>query len=78
MKTLLTPYQIRAGVLKIAEKLMTCHSTQEPLVMIGVMRGGFMFYTDLLEELQNIFEKFVGRGVAINFQGIEKYAFGQI
>ena len=43
MKTLLTPYQIRAGVLKIAEKLMTRHSTQEPLVMIGVMRGGFMF-----------------------------------
>jgi hypoxanthine phosphoribosyltransferase len=54
MKTLLTPYQIRAGVLKIAEKLMTRHSTQEPLVMIGVMRGGFMFYTDLLEELQNM------------------------
>ena len=54
MKTLLTPYLIRAGVIKITEKLMTCHSTQEPVVMIGVMRGGFMFYTDLIEELQNM------------------------
>ena len=30
------------------------HSQSEPIVMIGVMRGGFMFYTDLIHELQNL------------------------
>ena len=53
MKTLLTPYQIRAGVLSITEKLMTRHNSTTPIVMIGVMRGGFMFYNDLVREMQN-------------------------
>ena len=53
MKTLLTPYQIRAGVLSITEKLMTRHNPTTPIVMIGVMRGGFMFYNDLVREMQN-------------------------
>ena len=54
MNILLTPYQIRAGVLKIAEKVMTRHNNTDPLVMIGVIRGGFMFYVDLIHELQNM------------------------
>ena len=53
MKTLLTPHQIRAGVLTIVEKLMVRHSPTTPIVMIGVMRGGFMFYNDLVREMQN-------------------------
>ena len=53
MKTLLTPHQIRAGVLSITEKLMTRHNPTTPIVMIGVMRGGFMFYNDLVREMQN-------------------------
>ena len=51
MKTLLTPYQIRAGVLSITEKLMTRHNPTTPIVMIGVMRGGFMFYNDLVDDI---------------------------
>jgi len=54
MKVLLTPYQIRAGIIKIAEKIILRHNYEDPLVMIGVMRGGFMFYTDLVQELQNM------------------------
>ena len=54
MNILLTSYQIRAGVIKIAEKIMTRHNNTDPLVMIGVMRGGFMFYVDLIHELQNM------------------------
>lgn len=54
MKVLLNPHQIRTGVLKISETLLMRHSQSEPIVMIGVMRGGFMFYTDLIHELQNL------------------------
>lgn len=54
MNVLLNPHQIRTGVLKISETLLMRHSQSEPIVMIGVMRGGFMFYTDLIHELQNL------------------------
>jgi hypoxanthine phosphoribosyltransferase len=54
MKTLLTPHQIRAGVLSITEKLMTRHNSTTPIVMIGVMRGGFVLYSKLISELQNM------------------------
>ena len=32
---------------------MTRHNPTTPIVMIGVMRGGFMFYNDLVREMQN-------------------------
>jgi hypoxanthine phosphoribosyltransferase len=54
MNVLLNPRQIRTGILKISETLLMRHSQSEPIVMIGVMRGGFMFYTDLIHELQNL------------------------
>jgi hypoxanthine phosphoribosyltransferase len=54
MNVLLNPHQIRTGILKISETLLMRHSQSEPIVMIGVMRGGFMFYTDLIHELQNL------------------------
>jgi hypoxanthine phosphoribosyltransferase len=54
MKVLLNPHQIRTGVLKISETLLMRHSQSKSIVMIGVMRGGFMFYTDLIHELQNL------------------------
>lgn len=54
MKTLLNPAQIRAGILKIVDTLSLRHNIDEPIVMIGVMRGGFMFYTDLVQELQRM------------------------
>jgi hypoxanthine phosphoribosyltransferase len=53
MKTLLTPYQIRAGVLSITEKLMARHNPTTPIVMIGVMRGGVFFFNEIVRELQN-------------------------
>jgi hypoxanthine phosphoribosyltransferase len=54
MNVLLNPHQIQTGILKISETLLIRHSQSEPIVMIGVMRGGFMFYTDLIHELQNL------------------------
>ena len=54
MKVLLNPYQIRLGILRIAETITLRHSQSEPIVMIGVMRGAFMFYSDLMQELQNL------------------------
>jgi hypoxanthine-guanine phosphoribosyltransferase len=49
MNTLLNPHQIRMGILKIVEKIMLRHNVDEPIVMIGVMRGGFMFYAYLMQ-----------------------------
>ena len=51
MKVLLTPQQIRIGILKIAETLQLRHNVDEPIVMICVMRGGFLFYSELVQEL---------------------------
>jgi hypoxanthine-guanine phosphoribosyltransferase len=42
MKVLLNPHQIRMGILKIAESIQLRHNTDEPIVMICVMRGGFL------------------------------------
>jgi hypoxanthine phosphoribosyltransferase len=54
MNTLLNPHQIRMGILKIVEKIMLRHNVDEPIVMIGVMRGGVFFYNELLHELQRM------------------------
>jgi len=54
MKTLLNPYQIKSGIIKIAEKIVLRHNSSDPLIMICVMRGGFRFYSYLLDELQNM------------------------
>ena len=74
MKVLLTPQQIRIGVLKIAETLQLRHNVDEPIVMICVMRGGFMFYTDLVEELSrmNIICDFVSTK---SYDGVENTGF---
>ena len=54
MNVLLNPHQIRMGVLRVAEQIMLNHKQDEPIVLIGVMRGAFMFYTDLVQELQQM------------------------
>jgi hypoxanthine phosphoribosyltransferase len=74
MKTLLNPHQIRMGILKIVEKIMLRHNVDEPIVMIGVMRGGFMFYADLMQELQrmNIICDFVN---CASYTGTENTGF---
>lgn len=74
MKTLLTPQQIRMGILKIAETLQLRHNTTDPIVMICVMRGGFMFYADLVQELSrmNIICDFV---TTKSYDGVENVGF---
>ena len=74
MQVLLNPHQIRMGILKIVEKIMLRHNVDEPIVMIGVMRGGFMFYADLMQELQrmNIICDFVN---CASYTGVENTGF---
>lgn len=74
MKTLLNPAQIRAGILKIVDTIMMRHNVDDPIVMICVMRGGFMFYTDLVQELQrmNVICDFVSTK---SYDGVENTGF---
>jgi hypoxanthine phosphoribosyltransferase len=74
MKVLLNPQQIRMGILKIAETIQLRHNIDEPIVMICVMRGGFVFYADLVNELQrmNIICDFVSTK---SYDGTENIGF---
>jgi hypoxanthine phosphoribosyltransferase len=74
MKTLLNPQQIRMGILKMAETIQLRHNTDEPIIMICVMRGGFIFYSDLVQELSrmNIICDFV---TTKSYDGVENTGF---
>jgi hypoxanthine phosphoribosyltransferase len=74
MKTLLNPQQIRMGILKMAETVQLRHNTDEPIIMICVMRGGFIFYSDLVQELSrmNIICDFV---TTKSYDGVENTGF---
>jgi hypoxanthine phosphoribosyltransferase len=74
MKTLLNPHQIRMGIFKIAESIQLRHNTDEPIIMICVMRGGFLFYADLVAELSrmNIICDFVNTK---SYDGVENTGF---
>lgn len=74
MNVLLNPSQIRMGVIKMAESIVLHHNVEEPIVMICVMRGGFMFYNDLIKELSqmNIICDFVN---CKTYDGVENTGF---
>ena len=74
MNVLLNPSQIRMGVIKMAESIVLHHNQEEPIVMICVMRGGFMFYNDLVRELSqmNIICDFVNTKT---YDGVENTGF---
>ena len=74
MNVLLNPAQVRAGILKISETLHLRHNTNDPIVMICVLRGGFMFYSSLVHELQklNIICDFVS---CKSYDGVENTGF---
>ena len=74
MKTLLNLQQIRMGILKMAETIQLRHNTDEPIIMICVMRGGFIFYSDLVQELSrmNIICDFV---TTKSYDGVENTGF---
>jgi hypoxanthine phosphoribosyltransferase len=74
MKVLLNPYQIRMGILKIAETIQLRHNIDEPIIMVCVMRGGFLFYSELVQELSrmNIICDFV---TTKSYEGVENTGF---
>jgi hypoxanthine phosphoribosyltransferase len=62
------------GILKIAETIQLRHNTDEPIIMVCVMRGGFLFYSELVQELSrmNIICDFV---TTKSYEGVENTGF---
>lgn len=52
MKTILTEEQIQNAVNILADELSSQHSSNEEVVMICLLKGGFMFFSDLTKKIK--------------------------
>jgi len=52
MKTILTGEQIQNAVNILADELSSQHSSNEEVVMICLLKGGFMFFSDLTKKIK--------------------------